>query len=131
MLESVTLKNFTVFSEADFKFATGLNVIVGENGAGKTHVLKVAYSAVYVSANGNKQSVSANPTKAQLQTAVASKLNATNSDQKLVSLAISTACSCSIGCLKEEERKCHANYRSMPPSVRCISSSKGWFQERS
>jgi predicted ATP-dependent endonuclease of OLD family len=48
MLGSIRLKNFTAFSEADFKFAKGLNVIIGENGAGKTHVLKVAYSAIYV-----------------------------------------------------------------------------------
>jgi hypothetical protein len=48
MLESLILRNFTAFSEADFEFAPGLNVIVGENGTGKTHILKVAYSCVYV-----------------------------------------------------------------------------------
>ena len=56
MLSSLVLKNFTAFSEAEFRFAPQLNVIVGENGAGKTHVLKVAYSAIYVSAKGNKES---------------------------------------------------------------------------
>jgi len=87
MLESITLKNFTAFSEADFKFAKGLNVIIGENGSGKTHVLKVAYSAIYVCARGNKESGSANPTKAHLQTAVANKLNAVFKPDELGRLA--------------------------------------------
>jgi predicted ATPase len=76
MLESIALRNFTAFAEADFRFAKGLNVIIGENGAGKTHVLKMAYSAIYVCVRRNKETGPANPTKAHLQTAIASKLNA-------------------------------------------------------
>ena len=87
MLESLSLKNFTAFSEADFKFAKGLNVIIGENGAGKTHVLKVAYSAIYVCARGNKEAGSGNPTKAHFQAAVASKLNAVFKPDELGRLA--------------------------------------------
>ena len=87
MLESLSLKNFTAFSEADFKFAKGLNVIIGENGAGKTHVLKVAYSAIYVCARGNKEAGSGNPTKAHLQAAVANKLNAVFKPDELGRLA--------------------------------------------
>src|SRR5580658_7274459 len=87
MLESIALKNFTAFSEADFKFANGLNVIIGENGAGKTHVLKVAYSAIYVCARGNKEPGSANPTKANLQTAIANKLNGVFKPDRLGRLA--------------------------------------------
>ena len=44
MLSSLQVKNLTVFADADFQFAEGLNVIVGENGAGKTHILKAAYT---------------------------------------------------------------------------------------
>jgi DNA repair ATPase RecN len=36
MLKQMTLKNFTVFPEANLQFASGLNVILGENGCGKT-----------------------------------------------------------------------------------------------
>jgi ABC-type molybdenum transport system ATPase subunit/photorepair protein PhrA len=39
--EKLTLENFTVFSQAEFEFSPGFNVFIGENGAGKTHVLKV------------------------------------------------------------------------------------------
>ncbi|MBI1901959.1 MAG: AAA family ATPase [Planctomycetia bacterium] len=84
MLESLELQNFTAFTKADFKFANGLNVIVGENATGKTHVLKVAYSAIYVSAKGNKE---ASPTKAHFQTAVADKLNAVLKPDELGRLA--------------------------------------------
>jgi energy-coupling factor transporter ATP-binding protein EcfA2 len=43
MIKHLTLRNFTVFKEADLKFSQGLNVIIGENGTGKTHLLKIGY----------------------------------------------------------------------------------------
>jgi energy-coupling factor transporter ATP-binding protein EcfA2 len=44
MLKSLHVQNFTVFADADFQFSEGLNVIVGTNGTGKSHVLKLAYA---------------------------------------------------------------------------------------
>ncbi|MBF0283743.1 MAG: AAA family ATPase [Magnetococcales bacterium] len=44
MIQSLQLKDFTVFSGARLEFSPGLNVIVGENGVGKSHLLKLAYS---------------------------------------------------------------------------------------
>jgi|HubBroStandDraft_6_1064221.scaffolds.fasta_scaffold125129_2 recombinational DNA repair ATPase RecF len=46
MIKSLHVKNFTVFPEVSFDFANHLNVIVGDNGAGKTHVLKLAYAVL-------------------------------------------------------------------------------------
>lgn len=43
MIKQLTLRNFTVFKDADLHFSTGLNVIIGENGTGKTHLLKLGY----------------------------------------------------------------------------------------
>jgi predicted ATPase len=74
MLASLTLKNFTAFTKASFGFSPGLNVIVGENATGKTHVLKVAYSILYVLAKGSKEHGPPSPTKAHLQAAIANKL---------------------------------------------------------
>jgi energy-coupling factor transporter ATP-binding protein EcfA2 len=74
MLTRLVLKNLTVFSEADFEFAPGLNVIVGENGAGKSHILKAAYTVTAVSAKGAKESGSATPTESYLKTALARKM---------------------------------------------------------
>jgi predicted ATPase len=71
---NLSLKNFTIFPDATFEFGDHLNVLVGENGNGKTHVLKAAYSMLSVSANGAKESGSEYPTKTYLQTAIASKL---------------------------------------------------------
>lgn len=45
MISRLELKNFTVFAEAKLDFSPQLNVIVGENGTGKTHLLKVMYVA--------------------------------------------------------------------------------------
>lgn len=44
MLERLHIKNFTAFADADFEFGPGLNVIVGNNGTGKSHVLKLGYA---------------------------------------------------------------------------------------
>jgi hypothetical protein len=43
--ESVRLQSFTVFKDAAFEFVPGVNVLVGENGTGKTHLMKVLYAA--------------------------------------------------------------------------------------
>jgi ABC-type lipoprotein export system ATPase subunit len=40
----LTLHGFTVFADAAFAFAPGLNVLIGENGTGKSHVLKLVYA---------------------------------------------------------------------------------------
>jgi predicted ATPase len=45
MLKRLHLQNFTVFADANFDFGPGLNVLVGNNGTGKSHVLKVGYVA--------------------------------------------------------------------------------------
>lgn len=44
MLKTLKLQNFTVFKEARLKFSPGLNVIIGENGTGKSHLLKLGYA---------------------------------------------------------------------------------------
>ena len=38
------LTNFTVFEDATFDFCPGINVLIGANGTGKSHVLKAAYA---------------------------------------------------------------------------------------
>lgn len=48
MITSLELRNFTVFTEANLEFSPQLNVIVGENGTGKTHLLKVMYAFLSV-----------------------------------------------------------------------------------
>ncbi|HEU4412559.1 MAG TPA: AAA family ATPase [Polyangiaceae bacterium] len=40
----LTLRQFTVFENATFEFAPGVNVFIGENGTGKSHVLKLVYA---------------------------------------------------------------------------------------
>ncbi|GGF10511.1 AAA family ATPase [Hymenobacter cavernae] len=48
MLKRLHVRNFTVFEDANFEFSEGLNVIVGTNGTGKSHVLKLGYAVEYV-----------------------------------------------------------------------------------
>lgn len=48
MLKTLELQNFTVFKEATLNFSPGLNVIIGENGTGKSHLLKLGYAMMRV-----------------------------------------------------------------------------------
>lgn len=43
-LEKIYLDNFTVFENLEIEFCNGINVLIGENGTGKTHLLKVLYA---------------------------------------------------------------------------------------
>lgn len=45
IIRKLELENYTVFSEAKIEFSKGINILIGENGTGKTHVMKVLYSA--------------------------------------------------------------------------------------
>jgi predicted ATPase len=69
MIKGVTLKNLTTLPNEEFKFAGGLNVIVAENGFGKTHLLKVLYTLLKVNATKGDEL-----TKSSLEKKYADKL---------------------------------------------------------
>jgi AAA15 family ATPase/GTPase len=56
MLRALEIKNFTVFEEAKLEFSPGLNVVIGENGTGKSHLLKLGYCMVTVAAESKSSS---------------------------------------------------------------------------
>lgn len=45
MLSKIVFNRFTVFENLTINLSPGLNVFIGANGTGKTHILKTAYSA--------------------------------------------------------------------------------------
>ena len=47
-LTQITISNFTAFSKLKLVFSRGLNIIIGENSTGKTHLLKLLYAALNV-----------------------------------------------------------------------------------
>ena len=44
MIDKLELKSFTTFDELAINFSPKINIIIGENGTGKTHLLKAAYT---------------------------------------------------------------------------------------
>ncbi|NLB32042.1 MAG: AAA family ATPase [Alcaligenaceae bacterium] len=75
MLKQLNIKNLTLFpNEHKLSFAAGLNVFVGENGTGKTHLMKMAYSLIAASQEASRKQEHNAPTKAYLQKAYADKL---------------------------------------------------------
>jgi recombinational DNA repair ATPase RecF len=73
MLTALSLRDFTVFAKADLSFGS-INVIHGENGSGKTHLLKLAYSIVSSLVVAANQAVAERPTKAFMDARFGSKL---------------------------------------------------------
>ena len=73
MLKSLRIRNFTVFNSADLQFKD-LNVIVDANGTAKTHLLKLPYAVMAMSAEAGKKRTEP-PTKTVLQTRLAEKLS--------------------------------------------------------
>ncbi len=53
MLKSLHIENLTVFLKEDLEFGKNLNVIIGENGLGKTHLLKAIYAGIAASADAH------------------------------------------------------------------------------
>ena len=51
-LTKVKLQRFTAFSDLEVEFSPGINAFIGENGTGKTHLMKVCYAACDVSKTG-------------------------------------------------------------------------------
>ena len=48
-IESVELRNFTIFKSIKFDFSKGINILIGENGTGKTQLIKAIYADLKIS----------------------------------------------------------------------------------
>ena len=44
MFQTLALENFTAFKETSFEWSPGVNVLIGANGTGKTHIMKLMYA---------------------------------------------------------------------------------------
>ena len=44
-LKRIEIENYTVFKQCQLNFNSGINVFIGDNGTGKTHLMKLLYSA--------------------------------------------------------------------------------------
>ncbi len=69
MIKQLKLTNFTNFSRLRIDFSPKINVIIGENGTGKTHLLKAAYGLCAGSAlHKNKPNISQDEIETALTT---------------------------------------------------------------
>lgn len=57
-IESIELRNFTVFKNFKVNFSKGINIILGENGTGKTQLLKAIYADIQISKSKNIDDIS-------------------------------------------------------------------------
>lgn len=54
MITHLQLKNFTAFAQLDIDFSPGINIIIGENGTGKTQLLKAVLAMSGTDARGGQ-----------------------------------------------------------------------------
>ena len=54
-LTQIELTNFTAFESLNERFSPGVNVIIGVNGTGQTHLLKILYAACAVTTGEDKE----------------------------------------------------------------------------
>jgi len=52
-IQKVLIENLTVFEKFNMEFSAGINVFIGENGTGKTHLLKFMYATLYGAKNSD------------------------------------------------------------------------------
>jgi AAA15 family ATPase/GTPase len=71
MISQLELTNFTAFDRLAIDFSEKINVIIGENGTGKTHLLKAAYA---VSSAGHLFKLKPNADNDELRTFLTEKL---------------------------------------------------------
>lgn len=71
-LKHLKIKDFAAFPEADLTFAKGLNVFVGENGTGKTLLMRLPYAVMRLLADLSRSGEL--PTKSVLQRRIAEKV---------------------------------------------------------
>lgn len=48
-ITKIKFERFTAFEKLELKFSPGINVLIGANGTGKTHIMKAAYTACDIS----------------------------------------------------------------------------------
>lgn len=74
MLQALQFERFTVFRESRFEFGKNLNLIVGENGSGKSHVIKAVYAAIAANARHGRNGSNGSYDTKHLQGVLAEKL---------------------------------------------------------
>ena len=57
IVKNISLENFTLFDNSKIKLFSGLNIIIGENGTAKTHILKLIYSIIKSNNNIEKKTL--------------------------------------------------------------------------
>ena len=54
-LIQIKLENFTAFASLDQKLSQGVNILIGVNGTGKTHLLKILYAACSITVGEDRE----------------------------------------------------------------------------
>ena len=57
MIKDIEVNNITAFESLRAEFSPGLNIFIGENGTGKTHLMKILYSACSIAKKSENKTI--------------------------------------------------------------------------
>jgi AAA15 family ATPase/GTPase len=74
-IKSISIENFTIFKSELLYFSDGLNVVTGENGTGKSHLLKLLYALIITNNRSSKFRLGDNERRYKISTVVSTCIN--------------------------------------------------------
>ena len=66
-IQKLRLEQFTAFADTSFAFGPGINILIGANSTGKTHVLKAIYAMLKVCENARRDGLTEDISKLESQ----------------------------------------------------------------
>ena len=81
MITRLQLKSFGAFSDLSINFGSKINIIIGENGCGKTQLLKAAYALTAVGKKLNQQELVSKSTASSILTQKLTSIYKPNQDK--------------------------------------------------
>jgi predicted ATP-dependent endonuclease of OLD family len=113
-IKSLNIENFTIFGKNKFNFSNGLNIVIGENDTGKSHLLRLLYSLI--ESNNIVAQEKAYNNSYLLKTTIPQKLIDIFKPEKLAHL------------IKNGQNKCHINIEFSEYSIQCNFTQKTKIQ---
>lgn len=121
MIDNLELVNFTNFEENEFSFSSGINIFIGKNGTGKSHILKNLAATIDASNTINKNISSS---KDYQETEFASKLISYFKPDSLGNLVKKGSQRATVSISNNKNKLSYAFSSSSKTSVRIVDSLK-------
>jgi predicted ATPase len=126
VIEKIKFERFTAFEKLEIEFSGGINIFVGENGTGKTHILKALYSACDITKSQKNFAEKLNkvflPSREQIGRLVKRSAISTQGFVEVQRLSATFAKSINLRCTL-------TNHMKSPEKAKISGAPKQWLEE--